>query len=476
MRPLYRLSLCALYPLWVACIAEPREPEGQPVQVEVVEALVVDLEREHQRITGFGASSAWTAPFLTEDMAEQFFSVESGLGLSLLRIQIHPEGSTFELGTVDAAVAYGVKVWASPWSPPKELKTNDSTRGGALKPEGYMVWANTLARFAASMAERGTPLLGISPQNEPDYDAQWDSCVYTPAELARFVTENFAPALEELAPEVGIVAPESANWDTFGDYANPLLDEPAVLKQMLAVATHDYGGAEFELGRARELGQEVWMTEMSDANQNPDPGMNSALSIAVKIQVALTRAQVSAWHYWWLLPRTDNGIGDTNAALTDPQLRMTKRAYALGHYSRFIRPGFVRLGTNAQWARQVVGSAFRSPDSTTLVVVLVSDRSGALEQKIQVPGLELTSAELWVTDKQRSLERSGDAPEITRARDGDGVELHVTLPPNSVVTVVSRTGGAIAPAPARYESDAAVPVDATPGVDAAATDASAAAR
>src|SRR4051812_8157197 len=59
----------------------------------------VDLTQTHQRIDGFGASSAWTGSNIPDAMADLFFSADTGIGLSLLRIQIKPEGNTLELPT-----------------------------------------------------------------------------------------------------------------------------------------------------------------------------------------------------------------------------------------------------------------------------------------------------------------------------------------------------------------------------------------
>lgn len=439
-----RSAFLALGMVFACSEAPSKEATSAPSPVLEVPDLVVDVATRRQHISGFGASSAWTAPTLSDELAEQFFSPETGLGLSLLRIQVRPEGNSFELATADLAVSYGARVWASPWSPPGELKTNGSSVGGALRPENYGTWAATLASFAASMQQRGTPLLGISAQNEPDYDAAWDSCVFTPTELADFVADHLIPALDEQAPDVRVVAPESANWNTLGEYGNALLDKPAAVDRLLAVATHDYGGSAFDFARVGMLGHELWMTETSDGNDTtPDTGMNSALAIASKLHVALTQANVSAWHYWWLLPRTDN-IPDTNAGLTDPRTQLTKRAYALGHFSRFIRPDFVRVDTTKQLARQVMGSGYLSPDEQTLVVVLVSDKFEPLDQVVRVANMPLTKAELWVTDKDRSLERI-DAASLSADASGTGATVHLTLPANSVLTLVLRTADAPLP-------------------------------
>lgn len=373
-------------------------------------------------------------------MAEQFFSVEKGLGLSLLRVQIRSDGMTSELGTVDAAVSYGVKVWATPWTPPSDLKTSGTNNDGSLIAANYDVWAKTLADFAASMQERGTPLIGLSAQNEPDFDADWDACTYSAQELATFTADHLAPALAARAPDVKIIAPETADWESLEEYADAILDQPSLADRLLAIATHDYGGAPFELTRAAEAGQELWMTETSDNNKNADTGMKSAITIASKIHAALTRANASAWHHWWLLPRTDQGIPDTNAGLTDPKLNLTKRAYALGQFSRFIRPDYVRVESNNQLALQVLGSAYQNSDHSQLVLVFVSDRSDAISQIVSVPGEHFVSTQLWVTDAKHSLERANDDPEITSR----GEQLKFDLPPNSVVTVVAQRDTAMA--------------------------------
>ena len=65
----------------------------------------IDLTVTYSRIDGSGASSAWTASNLSDSMADLFFSPTTGIGLSLLRVQLKPEGITTELQTAKKAVA-----------------------------------------------------------------------------------------------------------------------------------------------------------------------------------------------------------------------------------------------------------------------------------------------------------------------------------------------------------------------------------
>ena len=65
----------------------------------------VNLTVTYQRIDGSGAASAWTASNLSDSMADLFFSPTTEIGLSLLRVQLKPEGITTELQTATKAVA-----------------------------------------------------------------------------------------------------------------------------------------------------------------------------------------------------------------------------------------------------------------------------------------------------------------------------------------------------------------------------------
>jgi glucuronoarabinoxylan endo-1,4-beta-xylanase len=141
---------------------------------------------------GFGASDAWHRA-LTDAQADLYFSPTSGIGLSLLRMGISPEGGTFSnWNNAKLAIARGARVWAAPWSPPANLKTTADLNSGSLRPDAYASWATTLASFASSFnANVGTPLYAISAQNEPDFDTKnaYDMCLYGFPEMASFVDQ-----------------------------------------------------------------------------------------------------------------------------------------------------------------------------------------------------------------------------------------------------------------------------------------------
>jgi glucuronoarabinoxylan endo-1,4-beta-xylanase len=418
----------ALATLATACVgsAEENTPPPPPPQENL--PVQISLATQHQGITGFGASSAWTAPSLTDAEADQFFSPDTGIGLSLLRVRIAPGGTTDELATAKSAAARGVSVWAAPWSPPAEWKDNNSTsNGGSLVPTQYQAWADRLAGFAAQMAAAGVPLKALSAQNEPGYTAAWETCVYQPAQLVVFIRDYLGPALAGPAlagRRLPILAPETQNWNSFASFANPILDDSESAKYVDFLATHDYGGTPYPYQAA---GKEVWETEVSDPSKGSDPGIDSGLVVAKMIHDHLVKADASAWHYWWLKPRMDSPPG--NGALTGLDGQLTRRAYALGNWSRFVRPGFVRVDATPNPQAWVYVSAFADPVSGRVVIVAVNQNIADADQVFSIPGSGLSAVTPWITSADLALAPADPVPLV-------GESFTFTLPSSSITTFV----------------------------------------
>jgi glucuronoarabinoxylan endo-1,4-beta-xylanase len=391
--------------------------------------IVIDAEVQHQHITGFGASSAWTSSSVSDALADQFFSVENGIGLSLLRLRIAPNGTTGETATALKAQARGAKVWAAPWSPPGEWKTNgDPENGGALLPEHYQDWADRLADFVEDMDTAGVDLLALSAQNEPDWVAIWETCEWTPEELATFIGDYLGPTLSERGLSTKLLGPESANWDSFPDYADAILENEAARSHVDVIGVHSYGGTAFDYGKHAEAGKELWETEVSESGSFDD-GMGSAMRMAQMIHQHLTVAKVNAWHFWWLQP--NGGVSTSNSSLLNNG-QMTRRGYALGNYARFVRPGAVRIGATPATSGTVQITAFQNENSGPIAVVAVNGSATARPHQFRFQGLavELGSVTPWVTSQAAALE----AQPVIEVTDQT---FAYSLPAYSVTTLVT---------------------------------------
>ncbi|HYQ17425.1 MAG TPA: glycoside hydrolase, partial [Polyangiaceae bacterium] len=245
--------------------AEPEQTNGSVASAIGTPAkLTIDVSAQHQRITGFGASSAWTGGNISDAQADQFFSPDTGIGLSMLRVHIAPDGTTIEVPTARKAVARGVAVWAAPWSPPGDWKTSGTeTDGGSLLPERYQDWADRLVAFVGSMKKAGVPLVALSAQNEPNWAAEWETCVYTPEDLVTFVGSYLGPALDQASPSTKLISPETIDWGTLSQFADPLLADPDASAALDVVAVHHYGGSPYAYDAP---GKELWETEVSYDN------------------------------------------------------------------------------------------------------------------------------------------------------------------------------------------------------------------
>ena len=82
-------------------------------------SVSVDLDDVRQTIDGFGAADAFLRAPLTAEQNALFWDPTNGIGLSLLRVGINPNGQPMGAAFADAeaANAFGVRVWAAPWSP-----------------------------------------------------------------------------------------------------------------------------------------------------------------------------------------------------------------------------------------------------------------------------------------------------------------------------------------------------------------------
>lgn len=396
------------------------------------ETVEVALDVTLQHITGFGASTAWTAPDLSDELSDELFSVDKGIGLSLVRLRIEPTGDTAELETARKAVARGARVWASPWTPPGTWKTNDSDRnGGSLLPEHYGSWADRLAAFAETMQQRGLPLAILSAQNEPNWSAEWETCRWTPEELLAFIRDHLGPALAARGLTTPILAPETIDWGSVQAYADALLGDAEAREFIGAIATHGYGGAPFRYLEPAAHDKEFWVTELDDGSDGVDASMTSGLRVAGLIHEHLTVAGVSAWHYWWIAPRGDLPV-TTNGALLDER-GLTRRAHVLGNFSKFVRPGFFRVEATAQPQRGVRVTAFRNPESTRIVMVLSNHLFEEREQRISLADVNALTP--FVTTDDAPLAEG--APLVP----SDGA-FSVTLPRLSVTTLVGDVGEA----------------------------------
>ncbi|HXU64948.1 MAG TPA: cellulose binding domain-containing protein [Polyangia bacterium] len=386
--------------------------------------VTINLSDVHQKISGFGASTAWGSTMSAADAAT-LWSTTTGAGLSLHRVRIDPStGQTSETNIAKQAVGYGVKVWATPWTPPAADKSNNNTVMGTLtNPSAF---ATYLANFVTYMKGQGVPIYAVSAQNEPDANVTYESCTYTPSSMTQWVGAYLGPKLQPMG--VKVMAPETQNWCGFPSFESALMSDANAVKYTDIVATHEYGCSPSAYPAIAQAGKEFWETEIYDTSTSTaDTGMGSGLRVAKLIHDALTVASMNAWHYWWVYP-----AGTDNQALWDKATNgPTKRLWVEGNYARFVRPGFQRVGATGTAPAGVLVSAYSNPADGTVAVVAINNNSGATPLSLFVSGAAPCALTPWVTSSSDSL-ASKSAVSVSGSR------VTFTLPAQSVTTLVGK--------------------------------------
>jgi glucuronoarabinoxylan endo-1,4-beta-xylanase len=389
---------------------------------QIVGATVtVDVNTKYQTISGFGASTAWASSMSATD-ADLLWSTTTGAGLSLHRIRIGG-GSTSETSIAKLAVARGVKVWAAPW----EVKSSDIS-GNPPKLINAQDWANTLVSFLTNMKNQGVPIYALSAENEPDSKGLNSTTWYTADEMATWVGNTLGPALA--ATDTKLMAPETMNFCGLSTYLPALQNNANAWKYTSIIATHEYGCSPKAYPQIAQAGKEFWETEIYDTDGNEDAGMGSALRTYKVIHEALTIANMNAWHFWWVYPCCND-----NGALWDKATnKPSKRLWVMGNYSRFVRPGYVRVSATAAPTSGVTLTAYFSSKDNKVVIVAANTNSSATSQAFSLSNASATKVTPWVTDNSSSL-AAGSA--ITPSANS----FTYSLPAQSVTSLVVDIAG-----------------------------------
>ncbi|NJP96111.1 hypothetical protein HCN51_42895 [Nonomuraea sp. FMUSA5-5] len=415
--------------------------------------ITLDDQVRHQEIDGFGISTAFRRNELLKTLPEQtrreildlWFDPVKGAGLTILRLGIGsaPAGSPYDdmvsiqpedpggpdappryvwdgddnsqLWVAKAAQEYGVKrFFAVAWSAPGYMKDNgDDKNGGRLKPEWRRAYADYLVQYTRFYRQEGIRITDLAFANEPDWTAPHPSMRFTPQEAAEFVK-----ILGPLASGVRLVCCESLGWNEARAYIAAIAADPEARRWVKVFTGHGYGTpVDAPLPTRRPTWMSEWNPNGSTWNESWYDGTGSdGYTIASAVHDALTFANVSGYLYWLGASK-----GNTRALLRIDEetgtYRVSKRMWALAAFSRFIRPGAVRIGA-AGAVPSLKVCAFRNRDGSRVVEVLNTGVAPRTWEDVDEP------AEVYLTDATASLAR---VPIL------DGA---VTFPPRGLTTIV----------------------------------------
>jgi O-glycosyl hydrolase len=371
----------------------------------------IDPTKSYQTMEGFGGATAFYAGWITAHPYKQeiYSNAFAGLNLSMLRLgdwyryQTPLKGfdsaATEIVSNANRVLGHPVPVYMSSWAPPAFLKSNLQvgnggtlimTNGGFAYTNFAQYWYDSIRAYQSN----GVNLTWASLQNEPDWVAGYDSCIFNPSEGVVNGTNyaSYSKALDAVYQQLTnlpsppkLLAPEP----THSAY-NDLQNYGATLHSgsFYGIAYHLYGGStdgtadgyknDLTASSAVFPDKPHFMTEF---------GYPDMMSTACLIHDCITIGQDVGFNYWSLVwpvggdalinqenPYVNQSTWTNAPAGVTTQKHgwwLTPAYWAMKHYSYFIQPGFVRVGASDNDSN-VRCSAYRSPDGLRLVVVLIN--------------------------------------------------------------------------------------------------------
>jgi glucosylceramidase len=382
--------------------------------------ISIDTGVRYQEIIGFGGAITEAVcynlqklkPENKKKILDGYYHPETGMGYRLCRI--HMNSSDFCLNNYSCDDVQGdielkhfnidrdkqylipllkevlalnpdLKILVSPWSPPAWMKTTGQmNHGGKLRAEYRESWALFYVKFIQAYEREGIPIWAVSVQNEPLATQRWDSCIYTAEEERDFLRDYLGPALHDAGLSRIKVLVWDHNRDLMFDRSHAILSDKETNKYAWGIGFHWYSGEQFDkVAKCHEVYPDKALIFTEGCLEGGvklgkwDRGERYGRNVLGDLN-----SWTNGWMDWNIA--LDIGGGPNHAAnfcdspiILDHEknlIHYQNSYFYLGHFSRYIKPGAVRVKTEStDMDLRVTG--FLNPDGSLAVVVLnVTDK------------------------------------------------------------------------------------------------------
>jgi glucosylceramidase len=286
-----------------------------------------------------------------------------------------------------AAAGGKLTLFASPWSPPAFMKSNnDMLHGGTLKPEFFQSWATYYTKFIKEYEKEGLPVWGITIQNEPMATQKWESCIYSAEEERDFLKNFLGPTMEREGMGDKKIIVWDHNRDLMVQRAEAIFGDPEAAKYAWGMGFHWYEDWSGGLQMYDNVGivHEAYPDKNLIFTEGCTESFNTARYSYWGLGEEYGRSMINdfnngtvAWTDWNILLDETGGpnhVGNfcfapVHADTRTGELIFTNAYYYIGHFSKFIRPGAKRI-ISAASRSQLLTTAFINQDGSVAVVVM----------------------------------------------------------------------------------------------------------
>jgi len=410
--------------MWLSTADRRLRLEPQPdIVMDVGDAspadIVIDIKKTYQTMDGFGAamtdSSAWLLQhklnaLQRSALLQELYGPPPNLDFNMMRLTIGASDFSLKPYTLDdvpsgqtdetlehfnvtsnlqdvipvvrevLTIDPGMLIMATPWSAPAWMKTSQNLIGGELLPQYEDNYADYLVKYLDAMRGNGIPIFALTLQNEPGFVPITYPGMQMPSDTrARVIGQFLGPRLAARQPATRILEWDH-NWSQ-PEQPMSVLADPVATRYISGVAWHCYEGNPFNQGRVHHAfpQKDVYLTECSGGDW-ASAAKGELIWFARDLLVTGIRQWARGVIYWNLELDENHGPHFGGCELCKGVVTIDSKTgaisrndyyYALGHFSRFVLPGAMRVGSTAT-GKGIDNVAFQNRSNGSIVLVVVN--------------------------------------------------------------------------------------------------------
>jgi len=304
----------------------------------------------------------------------------------------------------------GFKIISSPWTAPPWMKDNKKWVGGKLLPEYNDTWALYFSKYIDAYKKEGITIWGLTVENEPLGNGNnWESMLFSPEEMTNFVQYHLGPALEANGKADVKILGYDQNRAGLKDWVDAMYKDEQTSKYFAGTAIHWYESTyevfpdALQYAHKKVPGKYLIQTEAcvdaeiphwnddawywkkeatdwgwdwaSDKDKYLHPKYAPVNRYATDI-IGCLNNWVDGWVDWNMVLDKQGGPNwfknwCTAPVIVDPEkdeIYFTPLYYTMAHFSKFMRPGAVRIGCKLN-DKDLLATAVKNPDGNIALVL-----------------------------------------------------------------------------------------------------------
>ena len=304
----------------------------------------------------------------------------------------------------------GFKIIASPWTAPPWMKDNNNWVGGKLLPEYNDTWALYYSKYLDAYKKEGINIWALTVVNEPHGNGNnWESMHFSPEEMTAFVQNHMGPILAANGKANVKILGYDQNRAGIKEWVDAMYKNDSTSTYYAGTAIHWYESTyevfpeALQYAHKKAPGKYLIQTEAcvdseiphwnddawywkkeatdwgwdwaSEKDKYLHPKYAPVNRYAADI-IGCLNNWVDGWVDWNMVLDKQGGPNwfknwCTAPVIVDPEkdeIYFTPLYYTMAHFSKFIRPGAVKIGCTIN-DKELLATAVKNPDGNIALVL-----------------------------------------------------------------------------------------------------------